>query len=269
MYFEVYLDSMFIVSFVLHFYLLLLLRRTLQTKGGTGRIILGAVVGGMGALLPFFMGGSPWFRLIFSTVLSTALMLLVAFRISGLKTFFLLWERLLLCSLLLSGGFLFLFQMLPFAQGVVVSFLGVLGMGGVLCLFLGAGCKRMLEKKTDCRVVLQHNGDAVVIRALVDTGNGLTEPISGKPVSVVEESVLKGLFQEGLPPGRVIPYRAIGTEHGYLMGYLMPEIRVRIQGVEQICREVYIAATPDKLQGNGRNDIKMLVNPRMLQQNEY
>ena len=48
------------------------------------------------------------------------------------------------------------------------------------------------------------------------------------------------------------------------MGYLIPEIRIELGGVERTFKEVYIAAAPEKLQRGDRENIKMLVNPRML-----
>lgn len=265
MYYEVYLDSIFLVSFVIHLYLLLLIRRSLQMTGNWLRILLGAGIGGLGALIPFFIGGNIWLKTGLSVLISTVLMIWVAFPVRDLKTLLAVGERLLLCSFFMGGGFLFLINAFPWFRRIATSAIGILGVGGILYLLFSSGGKRLWGRQVDCRVKLIHGEESITVQAFIDTGNGLTEPISGKPVSLLEENILKGLWQDELPAGRVIPYHAIGTRRGYLMGYLVPEIRVELGGVERTFKEVYIAATPDKLQRDGREGIKMLVNPRMLQ----
>ncbi|MBQ7926333.1 MAG: sigma-E processing peptidase SpoIIGA [Lachnospiraceae bacterium] len=264
MYYEVYLDSIFLVSFVIHLYLLLLIRRSLQMEGRWAGILLGAGIGGVGAVLPFFIGGNIWVKTGLCVLISTVLMIGVAFPVKNLKSLVAVGERLLLCSFFMGGGFLFILNAFPWLRKITMSLMGVLGLGGVLYLLFSAGGKRMWGRQVDCRVKLIRGAESVTIQAFVDTGNGLTEPISGKPVSVVEESILRGLWPDELPAARVIPYHAIGTKRGYMMGYLIPEIRIELGGVERSFQEVYIAAAPEKLQRGGRENIKMLVNPRML-----
>ncbi len=265
MHFEIYWDRMFIMSFSVHLYLLLLLRKILGMRGRNGRIIAGALIGGLGVFLPFFMGGNPWLRYILSAMGSTAGMLWIAFGVREMKVFGLLGEKLLLVSLLFCGGYLWLMQMLPLLRGLLSSVAGVLGAGGVLYLLLEKICGRLREKNCFCKIILKQGAKQITVQGMVDTGNSLREPISGKPVSVAEEDVLKELFQNEFPPGRVIPYRAVGTKQGFLMGYLLQEVRVRSEVSELICRDVYVAATAEPIQGNKKNSIKMLVNPRMLQ----
>ncbi len=266
MYYEVYLDSIFVVSFVIHLYLLLFIRSSMQISGNWVRILSGAVIGGSGAILPFLLGGNAWIKTLLILFISTLLMIWIAFPVKDLKMLLVVGERLLLCSFFMGGGFLFILNTFPRIRVITTSLVGILGVGGVLYLLFHTGGKRLWGRQVDCRVKLIRGEESVTVQAFIDTGNGLTEPISGKPVCVMEEAVLKGLWQNDLPSGRVIPYHAIGTKRGYLMGYLVPEMRVELAGVERIFKEVYIAATPDKLQREGRDSIKMLVNPRLLKE---
>ena len=75
------------------------------------------------------------------------------------------------------------------------------------------------------------------ITALVDTGNTLTDPATGRPVMVAEGGAVSPLFPAGQCPGpeqlrdpisalisrsgdrrwRLIPYRAVGIEQGLLL----------------------------------------------------
>jgi stage II sporulation protein GA (sporulation sigma-E factor processing peptidase) len=56
-----------------------------------------------------------------------------------------------------------------------------------------------------------------VVRALIDTGNFLCEPITGKPVSLIRENVID---IECFKNGRlyVIPFKSVGKEKGVLTG---------------------------------------------------
>lgn len=77
-------------------------------------------------------------------------------------------------------------------------------------------------------VVLFCDGKGYSMKALMDTGNSLMEPISKKCVCLVgkeyfeEQWVKEGEWKE-FPPQRfrVIPYHAVGTENGILSGYEM------------------------------------------------
>ena len=82
-----------------------------------------------------------------------------------------------------------------------------------------------------------HSGDAVLpvkvvwqdrellLKALVDTGNSLYEPLGGKPVSIVEKNVMERMFCGGRPQCfRAIPFHSIGKAHGILDGYELTEL---------------------------------------------
>ena len=86
------------------------------------------------------------------------------------------------------------------------------------------------------------------VRVLHDTGNGLCEPVSGKPVVVLERKaaafLLGGALPDStkdaasllaaLPPGLarrcgLVPYRAVGPEGGLLL-YFRPDSVCRADG---------------------------------------
>lgn len=67
-------------------------------------------------------------------------------------------------------------------------------------------------------------------KGLIDSGNELTDPLSGKPVCLVHrsfgqkilEDVKDGIFTEARY--RAIPYRAVGTSRGILDGYRLDAV---------------------------------------------
>ncbi len=69
------------------------------------------------------------------------------------------------------------------------------------------------------------------MKALIDTGNGLIEPISKKPVCLVGKDYFErqwekeGERKEFQPVRfRAIPYHAVGTPNGILIGYEMDRL---------------------------------------------
>lgn len=69
------------------------------------------------------------------------------------------------------------------------------------------------------------NGREAVVQALVDTGNSLYEPISHKPVSIIEKQAMEAVFAGVCPAGfRAIPFHSLGKAHGILNGYELTEL---------------------------------------------
>ena len=92
---------------------------------------------------------------------------------------------------------------------------------------------------------LELGGRRCRLTALVDTGNTLTDPVTGRPVMVAEGERLDGLFPPGEGPGpgelndpvsalerrrggrwRLLPYRAVGVEHALLLAVRVDNARV-------------------------------------------
>ena len=84
--YELYVDSLFLMNFVMNLYILILVNRSTLRTATPGRLLAGAIVGGGGYLLPFIIGGPIPFRLLLGA--ATALgMLPISFPIKGLKNF--------------------------------------------------------------------------------------------------------------------------------------------------------------------------------------
>lgn len=105
----------------------------------------------------------------------------------------------------------------------------------VCALRLGSAAKEYVT------VRLTHGGVTRELIALKDTGNVLSDPITGKPVLVVGSDVAKqmlGLTQEqllspietmtqcGLAGLRLIPYRSVGNANGMMLAMRMERVCV-------------------------------------------
>ncbi|MCW7999704.1 hypothetical protein CFK35_17655 [Clostridium sp. cpc1] len=130
--------------------------------------------------------------------------------------------------------------------------------------------------------------DRANIVALVDTGNSLKEPISQRPVIIVEFFAIKDLLPEKVQnlflenedldldeitdimiesvdeiKLRIIPFKAIGTENGMLLGFKPDEILIMDESTEKkIEEEIVVGIYNNKLSND--NKYKGLLNPEIL-----
>lgn len=224
----VYVDVVMGLNFMVDFLLLLGTNRLAGYPPGVRRCILAAVIGGL-------YGGTcmmPGFRFLGNT----------------------LWR---VVSLGLMGGVAFgfclsavrrvvLFVLLSMALGGIAT---GLGRGGAVPLILAAAglcglCALGFQGKLGTSylpVELSHRGRKLNLIALHDTGNTLTDPLTGERVLVVGADAaqqLLGLSQKdllspvetvaaGKVPGlRLIPYRAVGQSCGMLIAMRLDQVKV-------------------------------------------
>ena len=142
--------------------------------------------------------------------------------------------------------------------------LPVQAVGVLVCVSLLSG-KGKHKKNDFCRVTLINGNNRVVVNALVDSGNSLIEPISGKPVSVVEQTIIAGLWKEDALY-RAIPYHSVGKKKGILKAYCLPELKIEIGGILKSCENVYVAVCEESVasQESESNPIRMILNPDLL-----
>lgn len=140
------------------------------------------------------------------------------------------------------GGVYWLLQMA--LSGVALSAGGsrnwnVLLMGGGICLLCVVLFRWGSVGRQFVPVELSYGDRRMKLIALRDTGNTLRDPVSGQSVIVVgadAAQALTGLTKQqlcqpvesiGCLPGlRLIPYKTIGTERGFLLALQLPQVRV-------------------------------------------
>lgn len=265
MYYEIYLDSFFLLQFFMNLYLLGLVNHMLYHVASGKRIILGAVIGAVCSLVPFFLPIKLIYSMLCSFLLSIVSMSLFTFRTFHWNQLFQVLERMLLMTLLLGGVLLFLLKLLPDREEAFWGLFGVLVMGGLSYVLVCKLTRIERKRENHCRVKLEGQSGTLWLDALVDTGNSLVEPISGKPVAVLEESALRELFKNPeVELYRVIPYRSVGKNNGILRGYLLKSMTIEVKGVQKECKEIYVAVCQELL--SEKNAYRMILNPAILEE---
>ncbi|MCM1187993.1 MAG: sigma-E processing peptidase SpoIIGA [bacterium] len=266
--YELYVDSLFLVNFVMNLYILMLVNRSTLGTATPGRLLMGAALGSGGYLLLFLIGGPVVFKLLLGAGGALG-MLLITFPVRGLRNFLKILEKMLFYSFCFGGALLFLTRRLKAAGGMLTGVFGILGLGGVLFLFLGRCFRRREGGECICRATLRCGEEEMTVCALIDSGNSLTEPVSGRPVSVVEQEILCSLLGKERQGFRAIPYHSIGKKRGILAGYLLPELSLEIDGMRKVFRDIYVAASPERISNAddaGNDSVKMIINPCLLQE---
>lgn len=263
MYYEVYVDSIFLMNLVMNFYLLLLVNHSTFHTATCKRLLSGAVVGAAFAVLPLFIGGFVWLRLFIGVLVGTIAMVFTAFPVKSVRAMWSILEKLLLYSFLMGGTLLFLIRCVPFIRRCAAGIFGILGIGAVVCAALLYYKERENRKNQDslCHVTLIQKDVRMTVAALVDSGNSLTEPISGKPVCIIEQDLFNSLWKGEEPLYRAVPYHSIGRKTGILQGYLLSELQIELGGMVKSFKDVYVAVCEEKIS----DGVGMIVNPMLFQ----
>lgn len=240
-----YVDVIFIFNLILDFALLLLIHP--KQKRNYRRLFGAAGTGAMGAVLLLTNMIPIWSYMV--------LRLLIAGLMAGIGIPYKGIGELLCNTALIYGtgaalyGISFIFFGNEGVQNVTITYLSLLG--SVLILFLGRCLYVFREKRKNRNIyrfefILSHCGKAVKGRAFYDSGNHLYEPVSGWPVILVKEKVLKSLCIEK-DKMRVIPYKAVGNTAGLLSAYPMEKLIVQSGGEKKTWINFYAAVVPDEL----------------------
>lgn len=183
------------------------------------------------------------------------LMIKTACRTKGIYELFRGTAWMLALSFLLGGFMLFLKGKLPFFEIYKDSAAMLAGLGALGYAMIRKGiciCKER-SKSYCCQVSLRTDQGAACIEALIDTGNGLREPVSNRPVAILDEEVWVNMKMWMRPEKyKLIPYHSLGKANGLLEAYEVDSICVRGNGEEKQYEKVIIALYKGKVSGKGR-----------------
>lgn len=248
----VYIDILFAVNLAINTSLILCTGYIIRQRGSSLRIMLSAVLGAVYSCF-IFIGNIDALFSLGMRILVASLMMLTAF---GTCRPFSLVKRVI--TFLATTLFLGMFMMCMLYFSPIGIRLGGVIKNGVfyfhipthymlLCSVLIYGVIYALDNifrkkslRQYSRVTLEYLGKSVELKALIDTGNMLRDPISGKKVLIAEAGKLSGLFDfdmeeifgrdnitEGLPQGfRLIPFSSIGNKNGLLAAFVPDMVKV-------------------------------------------
>ena len=274
----VYIDALFLLNFVVDYLLLLCAGRLAGEVLHRGRLALGAALAGAyaGAV---FLPGMGFLLHPLCKLAAAVLALLIGY--GGSRRLLRVTLVFFAVSAAFAGGILALELLggrgLTLENGVFSSamdlrliLLSAAGCYVVITLLFQRSARHTAARQELVPAVLTLDGRRVALTALVDTGNTLTDPATGRPVMVAEGEKVAGLFPSGQAPDeadlrdpvaalerlsqagflgrcRLLPYQAVGVECGMLLS-------LRLDGA-RVGREDYgtllVALSPNRLSDGG------------------
>ena len=115
-----------------------------------------------------------------------------------------------------------------------------------------------MDLRLFCRVWLPGDDGNFAITGLIDPGNGLIEPVSRKPVAVLDEVCFEKMSHCKRPEKyRIIPFHSIGTERGMLDAYEIEEIQLEEETGRRRLKQVMIAVCRERV--SGRKKYQMIL----------
>ncbi|HHV79823.1 MAG TPA: sigma-E processing peptidase SpoIIGA [Firmicutes bacterium] len=194
----VYADIVFIVNFVMDFLILMATGRTAVAETAPSRLAMGSLFGSACSILSLLASNSAldswWVKLA-----AGGCMVFLSFRPVSLK----LWAK--LCAHFLAYSFLVAGS--AFALSAIFippadSFRWwLLPAGGMLALMVSQVARSVTQQRwpvSPIDTLIRLDGKCLRCKGLVDTGNHFIDPLTGKPVVVMEYSTLKPLLPEAV-----------------------------------------------------------------------
>ncbi len=138
-----------------------------------------------------------------------------------------------------------------------------------------------------CNLKVCNNGKEQTLRAMIDTGNLLKDPITNSPVIIIEKNKLSNILPKEILENtdkiingryefsdeylkyaskfRVLPFSSLGKQNGMLLGFKVDKIEAEINN-EEIIREDAIVGIYDKKLSN-RNRYQGLIGLNYVEKN--
>lgn len=261
-----YIDSIFLINFVMDLFLLTLTAKTLKKTATFLRLSAGSLFGAAGYCLVIVLPQVPYlFKVVFGMLPITVGMLKISCKVKGVRELIRGAGYLFTYSFLLGGFMLFLRSRIPFIKENETSvwLLLLTGYIGFRCCLFGINKWKQTKQNHFCRVKLKGDKEPITVWGLIDTGNGLTEPISKKPVAILEEDVWQEMkWAKKAEKFKVIPFHSIGKEHGVLEGYEIESLQIEYEEEKRELTNILVAVYKGKLSVKG--EYRIILPPQWL-----
>lgn len=266
---KIYIDILIVTNYIISYFLLMATAKICGKKIITKRIIVSSLIGAMGSLSIFLTINNS-----IVIVILVFLMVLTMFEIHSFIQF-LKYLSIFFIVNFMFAGFIFAITIflnpknILFYNGIVYFDISTIGL--IICISLSyliitlfnSILSGMQAKVEDYNIIIEAFEKKVERKGIIDTGNSLKDPFSGRPVIVCDlkclqsilplhivELVNKGIDAEfeTMPSGiRYIPFH---TANGSSMMCCFEPTKLILQKEDKkyIVEHVYIGITKDEIQ---------------------
>ncbi|MBS6196020.1 MAG: sigma-E processing peptidase SpoIIGA [Clostridiales bacterium] len=280
MYYEVYLDVFFVLNGTMDYFLLRLVNRLLHGSATPGRSLLGALAGAAGACIPVIFPGNRFLNTILVHVIINTIMVRFGCNLKKIRVL-IKGVFLLYAAAFLLGGMMQLLKTFTGTEGICIFLATAAVSQLILTVGLRAYIRGEKREKQTYRILLYADGKCKEGTALLDTGNSLTDPASGKPVSVGTIQMLDGLlpeetrkqledFWEGkiskgdfgnLNP-HFLPFTSLGRARGIALAVTLDYLCMEGREIHKVITRPVIAFSRENSSFLG--DYQMILHPNLI-----
>lgn len=276
----IYLDIVLFENIFLNFIIILSTAIISKSQIKIIRIFISSFIGGLFAILNYIININ-WFFTIILKVIISIVMIKIAFSKSNFRKILKQLMFFYLVSFTFGGiAFMLLFFIKP--QNIIVKSNHLVGtypikiaiisgiVGFLVFIIISRIIKNNLSKKSMlCEIEIFYKGNIQKMKAMLDTGNLLKEPINKMDVVIVEKENLKSIISKDILDNiqnilkgkmlesdnlhsyklKLIPFSSLGNDNGLLIGF-KPDY-VKIYSEEEIVRnDILIGIYDGKLTKN-------------------
>ncbi|WHE08410.1 sigma-E processing peptidase SpoIIGA [Thermoanaerobacterium thermosaccharolyticum] len=238
-----YVDVIFLENLIINYIILYLTKRFSKSEARNIYLFFSSLLGALYVILIFFSLPNIIYSLSFKIIISI-LMIIITFGCKKLYEFIKIMSIFYLISFIVGGTAFALIYLVNFdLKQIIIGALFI----SILLIYIGWGhiSKKNLESDIIHVVQININNIKKDVKAILDTGNTLHDPLSSYPVVIVEYSALKDLLPEGiknlfdrgniddifkipkvvdddrwLKRFRLVPYNSIGNDSDMMVGFI-------------------------------------------------
>lgn len=279
---KLYVDIIFFENLVINYIILYLTKRFSKYKTTYLKLFLGALVGALYIIL-FFLPISHVLYSIIAKITLSFLIVEIAFLPRTFKEFVRLLGIFYMISFIIGGAAFALLYMLDLNTKIIIYALVL----SIILLYANWGYIVNKSKQDNLMHILRIEvlNEFSEIKAFLDTGNTLCDPLSNHPVVIVEFEAIKNMLPEGIKKlcnegktndftelsrvledenwlnrFRLIPFMSLGKQNGILLGF-KPD-KVIIDNDKREKKDVIVGIYEKKLDKYGY--YSALIGPELL-----
>ncbi|MEG6616441.1 sigma-E processing peptidase SpoIIGA [Peptococcaceae bacterium 1198_IL3148] len=297
----VYLDIVLVGNLVMNFLILWSTAKFAKLHPGRWRLLLGAVVGSIYTLTVFIPELYALLHWICKLTISILMVLITFGMLPGrqlLATLFYFYLSSFGLGGLVFGSMYFMQsvgyndQIFTFSQLIKNYFWHGILLAIIIILIIGqwgslVHRKRVWQQQFKRDVTIKISDQQVQLQGLLDTGNGLTDPLTGLPVMVVEYQAVKPILpmeikqlyeskqhadyiqvQQAVTASAwatqvcFIPFQSLGKKNGLLLGVRPDEVRIKVGNQVVSTTKVIVAIHQGELSTD--NGYQALLHPELM-----
>ncbi len=264
----IYLDIIFFENTLMNYIILYATGFVQKKRMKNVKLIISSIIGAIYAIVSY-LNLIPIYSNPIMKVLLSSIMIYVAFNNENIKQMIKNLLLFYLASFVIGGCALALLYMISpqniiFENGVLVGTYPmkvtlIAGVVGFLIIQYSFSQNKRQMKMKDllCDLEIFVNNQKVKMKAYIDSGNTLKDPLTKKPVIIVEKGIMEKIIDiDNLIGGdeklkiRLIPFKSIGKQNGMLIGIRPEYVKIKYNENQVITKKVIVGIYDKKISKN-------------------